>query len=48
MVTAQWAPLGFEKHAYAEGSPGDLLYDGAFQLLYGRFSPNCEKTHDTC
>ena len=39
MVTAQWAPLHFEKHANAEDRAGGLVYDVAFQPLHGRFTP---------
>ena len=43
----QRAPLHSTKCAYNEGCPGDL-YDGAFQPLDRRSSPNREQTHDNC
>ena len=39
----QRVPLHFAKCAYTEDRPGDL-YDGAFQPLHGRSSPNREHT----
>ena len=42
------APLRSAKCAYTEGHPDDLLYDGSFQLLHGRSSPNSEQTHNHC
>jgi hypothetical protein len=45
MVSEQWAPLHFEKRAFAEDRPGGRLCSGTFQPLHGRFSPNSEQTH---
>jgi hypothetical protein len=43
----QSALLHFAKCAYTEGHPVDL-YDGAFQPLHARSSPNSEQTHNHC
>jgi hypothetical protein len=42
------APLHILKTAYNEGHLGALLYDGAFQPLHGRSSPNNKQTYDHC
>ena len=44
----QRAALRSAKCADSEGCPGDRLYDGAFQPLHGRCSPNREQTHNHC
>ena len=42
------APLHSAKCAYIVGHPDNLLFDGSFQLLHGRSSPNSEQTQDHC
>ena len=42
----QRAPLRSAKCADNAGRPGDTVYDGDLQHLYGRSSNNCGQTHD--
>ena len=47
-ASVQRALLHSAKCADTAGSPGDSLYDGEFQPLYGRSSHNSGQTHDHC
>ena len=47
-ASVQRAPLRSAKCAVTAGRPGDPLYDGEFQPLHVRSSPNSGQTHDHC